>query len=102
MIYMIREYQPGQDRSSLRECIVELQESERTIERTFPLARQWPMPILRTSWNAVVSTADRCLLPKWIVASSGSCLSGHGYHRQSPTSRQRSTLMFLIWSYECL
>ena len=36
MIYMIREYQPGQDRSSLRECIVELQESERTIEPDLP------------------------------------------------------------------
>jgi ribosomal protein S18 acetylase RimI-like enzyme len=33
---MIREYQPGRDTPSLRECIVELQEFERTIEPALP------------------------------------------------------------------
>jgi len=32
MLHMIREYQPGQDTPSLRDCIVELQEFERRIE----------------------------------------------------------------------
>ena len=36
MIHMIREYQPGQDTPSLRECIVELQEFERSIEPALP------------------------------------------------------------------
>jgi ribosomal protein S18 acetylase RimI-like enzyme len=36
MIYRIREYQPGQDALGLRDCIVELQEFERTIEPALP------------------------------------------------------------------
>jgi ribosomal protein S18 acetylase RimI-like enzyme len=37
MIYVIREYQPGQDTPNLRECIVELQEFERRIEPALPV-----------------------------------------------------------------
>jgi len=36
MVHLIREYQPGQDTLSLRECIVELQEFERGIKPTLP------------------------------------------------------------------
>jgi ribosomal protein S18 acetylase RimI-like enzyme len=36
MIHVVREYQPGQDTPSLRDCIVELQEFERTIEPALP------------------------------------------------------------------
>src|SRR5262245_50405323 len=36
MLQVIREYQPQQDTSSLRECIVELQEFERRIEPALP------------------------------------------------------------------
>ena len=37
MEHLIREYQPGQDTLSLRECIVELQEFERRIESALPV-----------------------------------------------------------------
>ena len=36
MRHVIREYQPERDTSSLRECIVELQDFERTIEPALP------------------------------------------------------------------